>query len=49
MHGGNANPFILPQFTNVWVGWQEYQPTTEPFEMWLDEVAIDTSRIGCID
>ncbi len=47
-HGGNANPYILPQFTSVWLGWQEYQATTEPFEMWIDEVAIDTSRIGCV-
>jgi hypothetical protein len=47
-HGGNANPFILPQFTNVWLGWQEYQPTTEPFELWVDEVAIDTARVGCV-
>jgi hypothetical protein len=48
IHGGNSNPFILPTFTNVWVGWQEYQATTEPFELWVDEVAIDTQRIGCV-
>jgi hypothetical protein len=48
MHGGNMNPYILPQFTNVWLGWDEYQPSTEPFEMWIDEIAIDHDRIGCI-
>lgn len=48
MHGGNTNPFILPQFKSVWVGWQEYQTTTEPFELWVDEVAIDKARIGCV-
>jgi hypothetical protein len=48
-HGGNANePYILPQFTSVWLGWQEYQTTTEPFELWLDEIAIDKARIGCV-
>jgi hypothetical protein len=48
-HGGNpAEPFILPQFKNVWLGWAEYQPTTEPFELWLDEIAIDKDRIGCV-
>jgi len=48
-HGGNAaQPFILPQFTNVWLGWQEYQTTTETFEMWIDEIAIDKERIGCV-
>ncbi|MBK7862738.1 MAG: hypothetical protein IPJ65_29835 [Archangiaceae bacterium] len=48
MHGGNSNPFILPQFTAVWVGWAEYQASTEPFEMWVDEIAIDSQRIGCV-
>jgi hypothetical protein len=48
-HGGNPNePYILPQFTSVWLGWQEYQTTTETFELWLDEIAIDKDRIGCV-
>ncbi len=48
-HGGNpTEPYILPQFKNVWLGWAEYQPTTEPFELWLDEIAIDKDRIGCV-
>jgi hypothetical protein len=48
-HGGNPmEPYILPQFTNVWLGWAEYQVTTEPFELWLDEIAIDKDRIGCV-
>ena len=48
MHGGNANPYTLPNFTNVWLGWQEYQASTENFEMWIDEIAIDKDRIGCV-
>jgi hypothetical protein len=48
MHGGNANPFVLPQFTSVWFGWQEYQTSTEPFELWIDEIAVDSHRIGCV-
>ena len=48
-HGGNpTEPIILPQFKNVWLGWAEYQPTMEPFELWLDEIAIDKDRIGCV-
>jgi hypothetical protein len=48
-HRGNAGvPFTLPQLTRVWLGWQEYQRTTEPFEMWVDEIAIDPGRIGCV-
>ncbi|HEX3770323.1 MAG TPA: hypothetical protein VHV30_05640 [Polyangiaceae bacterium] len=49
VHGGNPqNPYLLPQFNNVWVGWQEYQTSTEPFESWIDEIAIDVERIGCV-
>jgi hypothetical protein len=48
MHGGNSNPYLLPQFNQVWVGWQEYQASTELFELWIDEIAIDSQRIGCV-
>ena len=48
VHGGNTHAYILPEFTNVWLGWQEYQSATEPFELWIDEIAIDSSRIGCV-
>ena len=48
MHGGNTNPFTLDPFTAVWFGWQEYQTSTEPFELWIDELAVDTTRIGCV-
>jgi hypothetical protein len=48
MHGGNSNPYTLPTFTNVWMGWQEDQTSTETFEMWIDEIAIDKERIGCV-
>ncbi len=48
MNGGNGKPYILPKFTNVWLGWDEYQSSTLSFEMWLDEIAIDPARIGCV-
>ncbi len=36
-HLGNSGvPFTLPSFTSLWVGWYEYQKTTEPFELWID-------------
>jgi hypothetical protein len=48
-HGGNpAQPYLLPQFTSVWMGWQEYQTSTQVYEMWVDEIAIDKERIGCV-
>lgn len=48
VNGGNGKPYLLPDFTNVWVGWQEYQSSTETFELWVDEIAIDDVRIGCV-
>jgi hypothetical protein len=47
-HGGNAMPYVLPQFNALWVGWQEYQASAQKFEMWVDEIAIDGQRIGCV-
>jgi hypothetical protein len=48
MHGGNNNPYLLPELTNLWIGWQEYQSSTETFEMWVDEIIVDKERIGCV-
>jgi hypothetical protein len=48
-HGGNADkPFLLPEFNAIWFGWAEYQETTQKFELWFDEIAIDNERIGCV-
>ena len=49
VHGGNAaNPYVLPQFTQTWMGFEVYQGGGEDYEMWVDEIAIDKERIGCI-
>ena len=48
VHGGNSNPYTLPTFTNVWIGWAEYQASTQTFEEWVDEIIIDKERIGCV-
>ena len=40
-------PFILPDFTSQWIGFEAYQSTTETLEAYLDELAIDGERIGC--
>lgn len=48
-HRGVAtNDYIMPSFTSTTIGWQEYQASTQTFEMWVDEIAIDTNRIGCV-
>lgn len=47
-HGGNENPYVLPQFTALWIGWAEYQASDAGFELWMDEFAVDDQRIGCV-
>ena len=50
-HGGNAGAdYVMPQFESVWVGWWLYQGGSNPdhFDVWIDEVAIDPVRIGCV-
>lgn len=50
-HGGNADAqYVMPEFESVWVGWWLYQggPTPDHYDVWIDEVAIDGTRIGCI-
>lgn len=46
-HGGNLNAYVLPKFTTLTIGWQEYQAATDKFELWVDEIAIDKQRVGC--
>ncbi len=48
VNGGNGKPYNLPIFTDVWIGWAEYQASSQTFEMWVDEIAIDKERIGCV-
>ena len=48
-HGGPANvPDILPVTTGFYIGWNSHQPSSETYEMFLDEIAIDPARIGCV-
>jgi hypothetical protein len=49
-HGGSdGEEYELPEFESVYVGWWLYQEGTTPpeFDVWIDEVALDSERIGC--
>lgn len=46
-HGGESVPYDLPSFRSLWFGWWQYQSDREPFDIWIDEVAVDHNRIGC--
>jgi hypothetical protein len=38
--------WLFPQFKKVSVGWESYQ-TDDAREVWIDDVAIGTTQIGC--
>lgn len=38
--------WYFPTFDTLRLGWEHYQ-TSDPIELWLDAVAVDTQRIGC--
>jgi hypothetical protein len=48
-HGGADVDFVFPDFDTVKIGWQLYQgdPTPAAYDLWLDDVALGTERIGC--
>ena len=51
VHGGSSADFVLPTLTSVKIGWQLYQGGTSPaeFDLWLDDLALATSRVGCAE
>jgi hypothetical protein len=42
-----AGTDIPPSFSQVRIGWNNYQSAPPGFVVWIDEVALDTTRIGC--
>lgn len=43
----NGVSFTMPVFNGLNIGWAHYQNPEAGFEVWVDEVAVDTQRIGC--
>jgi hypothetical protein len=48
-HGGNPVDLVLPAVDRAWFGWWLYQanPTPGTFEVWLDDLALGPTRLGC--
>jgi hypothetical protein len=52
LHWKNNMPgaFTFPAaIKSLSFGWVEYQPPRTPWDVWLDEVAVDSKKIGCAD
>ena len=47
--GTQGQDFVFPQFSSIWFGWWLYQSGTTPpeFDVWLDDIALSTQRLGC--
>jgi len=50
MHGGNAVDLVFPAINAAWFGWWLYQanPTPGTYDVWLDDLALSATRLGCI-
>ena len=47
-NGTGGKPYVLPKYNQVFIGWHEWQNSTVKAELWVDEIAIDKERIGCV-
>jgi hypothetical protein len=41
------NVWQAPAFANVQIGWLQYQQSSTPIDVWLDDLVIATKRVGC--
>ncbi|HVR64888.1 MAG TPA: hypothetical protein VMU50_23485 [Polyangia bacterium] len=46
-NGDLGKPWAGPAFANLTLGWQQYQGSNGALELWLDDVAVGTQRVGC--
>jgi hypothetical protein len=46
-NGVNGEWLAPPQFTTLHLGWEQYQQTNNATNLWVDDVAISTQRLGC--
>jgi hypothetical protein len=45
----NDPKWVHPTYEKLYVGWQNYQPNlVVPMSVWVDDVALDKTRIGCM-
>ncbi|HET6284776.1 MAG TPA: hypothetical protein VFH73_27720 [Polyangia bacterium] len=48
VNGGDlGKPWAGPTFSTISIGWQQYQPSSGPLEVWLDDLVVDKQPIGC--
>jgi hypothetical protein len=43
----NGARFTFPTFNTIWFGWWQFQASSTVRDIYLDDLALSTSRIGC--
>jgi hypothetical protein len=46
INNGTNGKWLLPAYDILSMGWEHYQ-ASDPIDMWIDDAAFDTKRIGC--
>jgi hypothetical protein len=46
IHNGTGGKWPFPEWSAFRLGWEHYQ-SSDPIDVWIDDVAMDTQRIGC--
>jgi hypothetical protein len=41
--------YVFPAFRSINFGWYEHQGARTPYEVYLDEIVLDTQRVGCTE
>jgi hypothetical protein len=50
LHWQKTKPeYAFPAFRSMNFGWYEHQGTKTPYEAYIDEIVLDTERIGCLE
>jgi len=43
----NGSRFTFPTFNTVWFGWWQFQASNTVRDVYLDDLALSTTRVGC--
>jgi hypothetical protein len=43
----NGSKFAFPTFNTIWFGWYQFQASSTVRDIYLDDLALSTTRIGC--
>jgi hypothetical protein len=43
----NGSRFTFPTFNTIWFGWYQFQASSTVRDIYLDDLALSTTRVGC--